>query len=378
MNNFSATTLEAVDSGLLGIQTKSTFSRADQLKEKPEILHPGKFKLSEAKEIAIACSDLLSSVEDLKLSSMRLELYYDKDAQYWKLILKIDPVIWYDRILGKDKLDIALSYTRVEKEIIAQEIVSESEDQSKDEIEIASEDHCKHQTECTYAKAQKDGRFACSSGLHDSIVCTAELQRNGGLKDKPCNWYLEEILCIRGKNDFFLLTARRFEHRDLLLLPNPSIISDGWKQHYPNRDLSKMPFFWQQVYKNILYLKKNQTENGKDEIPQDEDVFGIVCKISLNFGLWEKGQAKDQNSKDCHGHAHLELTLEAVNDLIETGEFKMLEGRRQRPENYREINVAELEQKRLFSEMLWALKKDIADMKTDIADMKTAKNELKK
>ena len=49
------------------------------------------------------------------------------------------------------------------------------------------------------------------------------------------------------------------------------------------------------------------------------------------------------------GHAHLELTRDAVDVLIAIPKYRMLEGRTNLPEDYIEINCINLETRRLLS-----------------------------
>jgi len=99
-----------------------------------------------------------------------------------------------------------------------------------------------------------------------------------------------------------------------------------------------LPFFWRNILNKVIFLSQKI-----QELPEN-----TLHKIALNFGLWETGTAIDHRALDCHGHAHVELRKDAAVSLSKV--LKVLEGRLNPPEDYRNKNCVALETERVLGQ----------------------------
>lgn len=222
-------------------------------------------------------------------------------------------------------------------------------------IEIEARDYCINPSNC---------KGNCSKE-HAKIYCNVDLRRRGGAPSQPCNWSAAKELILE-RDEFFVLMARMEPTRDLLLLPNPTNDSHGWKRHYSNTSLCCMPFFWETVVDVCKGLA--MTAKVKEE--------AVISKVAFNFGNWETALSRDPRALDCHGHAHLDLELQAALALKET--YPVLIGRTNAPNNYIEENCSALESKRLLAQNLQLLRQDMQLLLQGMKDNQMKKKNKKK
>jgi hypothetical protein len=106
--------------------------------------------------------------------------------------------------------------------------------------------------------------------------------------------------------------------------------------HQSNTDMLLSPVFWLKVASLVDTLRP--------------------VSLSLNFGEWETAQSRDHRAIDCHGHAHLELTIEAAIELAKTS--SNMRGRTDPQEDYLTKDIAALEA-RILSTRFYRLEEKV-------------------
>lgn len=101
------------------------------------------------------------------------------------------------------------------------------------------------------------------------------------------------VPCFEHNVDF-LVEAKKELVRSVKILPHPTEVL-----HYSNMGIVKCSAFWKHIFDTIQVFET-----------QCNGAFPLDSFISLNYGSFESG-----NSSDCHAHAHVSLTLEAVQRL---------------------------------------------------------------
>jgi len=125
-------------------------------------------------------------------------------------------------------------------------------------------------------------------------VCSGHLKLISGV-EKACLQFVVPELVI-GKGKLFYLSARSELTRDILFIPSV---------HINNLALATDPTWWQLMLDAKLFLEK--------EIVGPPAHFGVVDRVSLNFGQWETKIAQNPRLLDCHGHAHFALKAGTCN-----------------------------------------------------------------
>lgn len=116
---------------------------------------------------------------------------------------------------------------------------------------------------------------------------------------QQCGQYLNSYLRIpelensSNQKPLFAIQARKKLVRDLLIFTFPKTV-----RHYDNLTIAELVCFWEEVFRLI-----NKLEN-------DCSIFPVGSFISLNYGTYESGK-----SSKCHAHAHVSLSLEAMDAL---------------------------------------------------------------
>jgi len=194
---------------------------------------------------------------------------------------------------------------------------------------------------------------------HSDIRCSELVPRRGGAPPQPCNWYAsEELLLDFHVNDRFILHARLESTRDLLMLPNPNFQEKGWKTHYDNRTLCQMPTFWSFAHQYCRELSPGA-------LPTDP--VTLINKVAFNFGVWESVMSSDHRALDCHGHAHLDLTKDAVNYLGQI--YPMLDRRRNPPENHLGRDIDSLETHRVLFQRMDRMESKLDTLTSSFKDL---------
>lgn len=115
--------------------------------------------------------------------------------------------------------------------------------------------------------------------------------------ESVCGLNLNEYLRIPNfeapKNPSFAIQARSELVRSLVILPIPGVVA-----HYSNDTMAELVCFWEEIFRLITIL---ETECS---------FFPLGSSISLNFGSYESA-----NHPNCHSHAHVSLSLEAIRVL---------------------------------------------------------------
>ncbi|CAF1355133.1 unnamed protein product [Didymodactylos carnosus] len=117
--------------------------------------------------------------------------------------------------------------------------------------------------------------------------------------------------------------------------------------HVSNRLLVQLPVFWETAIL-ICRLLRTELYDRYEENKIQTDVPWSVDGIALNFGRWETAGATDTGAIECHGHAHVLLSLHFI-EQCDDSFFRTLKGRQEPNQNYCRANAEQMERDRLLS-----------------------------
>ncbi|RHZ71244.1 hypothetical protein Glove_261g94 [Diversispora epigaea] len=281
--------------------------------EDPEKLESPYFKLQstlEPNDLVKTSKIILQAVNDEpKLTqSYCLEVRFEDNKAFFTMCL--NPVLWFDVYLRKKSLDVATKIARTFVTNTRLTVPYENEKVSPFEVEHCQTVNSLAFSTCIYGKSCSDRKcskflFADSFYLHlygvshrylesliniDNsvardhldIVCKDITKTRDG-RENTCNFHIIGSLVIWERKKYFIL-FRREPIRGLLFIPRPDEGKNNFK-HFDNTALIKDQLFWQ----DLLNERKSLGFNS----------------ISLNYGIWETGQARDKYAQNCHAHVNL-------------------------------------------------------------------------
>ncbi|CAF3580399.1 unnamed protein product [Rotaria sp. Silwood1] len=328
-------------------------------------------------------------------NKFRLELrpasFFNKHIEnnLWQLRMNVDPVNWFDlqwhqcnnnEENHRERLAKARSYIQKYRSFVAEEMRHTPLHEP-----IIAPDYCGNRLTC------KNKNYYPDHARHANIICKAiaKGQRNDG--DRECGQYLMneyivmewpvkpimQLLKDKTYNSMeqgidenfdidqlhFIFTANKETIRDLVIFPMPP-----W--HLSNKDLIQLPLFWATV---IIASKMLHRELQK-KLSSEEQMWPIEA-IGINFGEWETAGSYDKRHIDCHGHAHLLLTLSFMNACDDTF-FRVLKGRVNQPPDYLRQNAHSLQFERLQNHEFDS--KQMASLFTLLTNIEEKQNEMYK
>lgn len=265
-------------------------------------------KTIEEKCISLAqeAVDLLNYMEkcDLKCKNYALELYpldpLDSNKSLWSLRIRFEVAAWFrywKRIYANNEFQLSQLVSNA-KDYLSQiqtQIAQESSIEPKTDLASVPK-YCTYQVECTNQQIGNQ----CTKGVHARLVCKHLCQ--AGHKAFVCGQFVMDELHMPDldPSDNFVIFARSEPLSEVLLMPKP-----GYVEHYCNREMAMMDTFWIAVYN---FVRKFQAKTNTL-------IFPIDTYVSLHFGEWESMTAANPKLRDCHAHAHLALSKEALHLL---------------------------------------------------------------
>ncbi|RGB31041.1 hypothetical protein C1646_671218 [Rhizophagus diaphanus] len=299
------------------------------LLEDPEALNKPYFRLQsklEPKELAKASEIILDAVKSKpKLTqAFCLEVEFVDGAARFQVSLK--PELWYNVYLRwkpiEEATKIAQQYvTDTRAEIPLEEDGPFVIEYDKPEKELAFA-QCKFGSQCDDLKKGRCGtcyldsytsvddpypvcchnpteitdndRISSLLGRdHFNVTCKGKVLTRDG-RESVCSYYFIGSLIVWTRDKHFIL-LRREPIRGLLMIPRPSADASKNFNHFDNEKWILEPTFWEQ-----LLAEKQQ--------------LGFHA-ISLNYGIWETGQARDRYAQNCHAHVHLHFSADSWKQL---------------------------------------------------------------
>ncbi len=323
--------------------------------------------LSEAKKTAVElaknadllCKEMKSSSGDHVREGYAIEFAPAEVGKFdgeWRLLLRYDPIRWFDHKLASleinKKLEVANDYIeKVRRDGEPQETL-----QSVD-IKEMPKAYCNYGFECK-------GKDTYCQFAHSEWFCRGDNPANKISSRLRCGQFAIDDLRISdfeslrlASNDEteYIVQARVEATQEVLVLP---------REHRTNRDMVKDPSFWMFILSDIRQL-----------ISKMAKVRGFpFSQISLNFGKWETRTSKDTRALDCHAHAHVYFK----NDAFEKceGVWERLQGRREQAENYRMKDVTRLEIERVTPLQVKGLTRRVDGLATEFNSLKTDVSEM--
>lgn len=225
----------------------------------------------------------------------RLELSRESwESEQLVLRIRYSPITWFQRVLRsehkeeKDAVRVARAWIATVR------------------TRAATKPHWMHQLDdpagpflfaekCEYGPACWEKEKGCS-GNHriDAMVrCQDLVWRRDGSKRECGDIGHTALLLDELSTTEYAVFARREATRDILIQPR--------RHHSINRKMAVDSRFWQFLFDTC---RKVHQILGTERFP--------VIGVALNFGDWETRTSVDKFAKDCHAHAHLLLTPEAV------------------------------------------------------------------
>jgi len=279
-------------------------------------------------------------------NAYRLEFTLDsfEDSKNPKFVLRLryDPLVWFHRVIASDT-SLTRDYIDGVKKVAKSKPDWLHQLHPQDGAEpLEFLERCKYGTGCRH-------KMRCEKDHRDEIECKASVPRKDGSSGK-CGSIGDPLLKLAelSTSSYYVL-ARRESTRDMLIVP---------ARHLTNKSMAADPAFWTFLLKTIGALKGNlQTTR----LP--------VVGVALNFGHWETRTSVDRFALDCHAHAHIIVTPEAIELCTETC-LPQMKGRRYDPEQYELVDAKALELTILPLE-LESMRKDVGDMKRDMESVKT-------
>ncbi len=303
--------------------------------------------------IHLVAGAFLKKIKEGEPQSYRLEMKRMKTTEIlpcFSVSMILDPVFWFNTHMADNpnRLEKARAWVNSVRASMTRTGLRYTYmlDENVQHVVRWADQYCDYAVGCSYAKDRNQG---CHR-KHSPISCASSIYK-ANKKQEPCGWYCCEnlILPFFEDEDCWITCARSGPEmsRDTLLFPRPlnwKLRNDGaiaflqlakgassWKGHYNNAELATMPDFWKAVIEVENQLKKITRE----EFPLES--------VALNFGKWEKRQAQDDFSLECHGHAHLVLSREAQRKLAAIRGFEAIRGRYNDPSPYSLKDVEALE-----------------------------------
>lgn len=304
--------------------------------------------------LAAACDTLLrrSGCDADEPQCARLELRRRGDA--WALALRFDAIRWFTQL--RERRDDAIGIARGWIEKVTAErptyVAQVTADAKSRKLETSPATYCRDPLTCKHAAGNDGG---CRDP-HSEYSCAWPCPKKDGSPSR-CGWYCFDELLVRGEpyeDRYFMMQARPGESlaRELLMFPRPigwwhhgesascdpihmlrANADDSWRGHYTNAELVRSRFFWDSVQKRLVALSRESGLRLGD----------CLDAVAFNFGAWETDLARDPYALECHGHAHIVLSVAAHEKLCEQEQWKMLRGRYLPPQYYAYADAMELQ-----------------------------------
>lgn len=277
--------------------------------------------------IAAKCETLLNeSLRSFYHGALRMpngRLEYDVVKS--TLTIRVDSSKWFMRQLAADPdnaLRIAREYIeRTNRLVDAREQPASSTDNTAVKYNykpVCKYDPCQNKGTCKYEHPEK-----CRETTQTS-TCNQWYHPKEIIKLPKLFVVRKDTPKLADRDKDYTLKVRKELQRNLVLFP---------KKHRTNQQLVVAANFWQMALDVVQHLRIHIKDNGGTD-------KAVVSTIALDFGKWESRMHGDSNGLDCHGHAHIILSREAIECLQVN--FLVLQGRTDPPEDYLEDDLADL------------------------------------